>query len=153
MQNDIASRFLNCRGQFLAVEYISTSAKPAAAFKGVTLGKTVRTVARAGVDYANLAKVKEAVANGERGEVQPLPWGEWSRFPYTIAHKGKEYVRLYPVPNAHTEVVYTVNGERVTRETWAGYLTPAARASMNSGETPECITVAAENVRFPEPIE
>lgn len=143
-----ADKFMQCKGQFIAVEF-TTEKKPRAEFKGTVLAKRVRMVARAGIDFANLASVREGIANGERGEVQPLAWGEWDRFPYTIAHKGERYVRLYPVAGSVPTVAYTVNGETVDRDTYAGYLTPSDRAKMESGDRPECITVKESNCTFP----
>lgn len=141
--------FMACRGQFIAVEFTSTSTKPRAEFKGVSLAKRVRMVARAGIDFARMATVREGIANGERGEVQPLAWGEWESFPYVIAHKGERYYRLYPVAGSVPTVIYTVDGEEVSREVWAGYLTPSDRAKMESGDRPACITVKAGNCEFP----
>lgn len=141
-------KFMECKGSFLAVEF-TTEKAPRAEFKGTRLAKRVRMVARAGIDYANLSSVREGIASGERGEVQPLPWGEWFAFPYVIAHKGGYYFRLYPVAGSVPSVTYTVNGETVDRDTFAGYLTPSERAKMESGDRPDCFTVKAENCVFP----
>lgn len=141
-------KFMECKGAFLAVEF-TTDKAPRAEFKGTRLTKRVRMVARAGIDYANLSTVREGIASGERGEVQPLPWGEWFAFPYVIAHKGGYYFRLYPVAGSVPTVTYTVNGETVDRDTFAGYLTPSERAKMESGDRPDCFTVKAENCEFP----
>lgn len=144
-----ADRFFDCKGQFIAVEF-TTEKSPRAEFKGTRLARRVRMVARAGIDFANLATVRKGIANGERGEVQPLAWGEWDRFPYTIAHKGGMYYRLYPVASAVPTVTYTVNGGEVSRDEWMAYLTPSDRAKMESGDRPDCITVKAENCEFPD---
>jgi len=143
------SRFMQATGQFLTVEYTSTSTRPRAEFKGTVLAKRVRMVARAGVDFANLSAVKEGIESGERGEVQPLAWGDWFAFPYVISHKGGYYFRLYPVAGSKPTVIYSVDGEEVSREAWMGYLTPSDRAKMESGDRPDCITVKAENCEFP----
>ena len=76
---------------------------------------------RAGINYANLASVKEGIATGERGEVQPLPtWQEWELFPFILKHKtkGTEYVRLYPAAfdNLIPSVSYFRNGQPVDKE-------------------------------------
>jgi hypothetical protein len=142
-------RFMACKGQFIRVAYETVKAA-AAAHRGVTLTKRVSMVARAGVNYANLSSVREGIAAGERGEVQPLPWGEWVAFPYVIAHKGQTYFRLYPVAGSVPTVAYMVNGETVSREVWAGFLTPSERAKMESGDRPDCITVKAESCVFPD---
>lgn len=143
-----ADKFFDCKGQFLSVVFTTVKA-PRAEFKGTVLAKRVRMVARAGIDFANLSTVREGIASGERGEVQPLSWGEWDRFPYTITHKGGLYYRLYPVAGSVPTVIYTVDGVEVSREVWAGYLTPSERAKMESGDRPDCITVKAENCEFP----
>jgi len=76
---------------------------------------------RAGIDYANLASVKEGIATGERDEVQPLPtWQEWAQPPFILRHKsnGTEYVRLYPASfgNLVPVVAYFRNGVATTKE-------------------------------------
>ena len=144
----MSDKFFDCKGQFIAVEF-TTVKSPRAEFKGTILAKSVRMVARAGIDYARLAAVKAGIESGERGEVQPLAWGEWDRFPYTITHKGGMYYRLYPVAGSVPTVTYTVDGIEVSKESWMGYLTPSERAKMESGDRPECITVKAENCQFP----
>ena len=143
------SRFMQCKGQFLTVEYTSTSTRPRAEFKGAVLAKRVRMVVRAGIDFANLASTRKGIESGERGEVQPLSWGEWFAFPYVITHKGGHYFRLYHVEGNRPTVIYTVDGEEVSREAWLDYLTPSDRAKAESGDRPECITVKAENCEFP----
>ncbi len=84
----------------------------------LTIVKTVCGYVRAGIDYANLAAVKDGIASGERSEVGPLPWGEWVQFPFIISHKGNEYVRLYPASfdNLKDEVTYTIDGAPATAE-------------------------------------
>jgi hypothetical protein len=79
----------------------------------------------------------------------PSRGGEWFAFPYVITHKGGYYFRLYPVAGSRPTVIYTVDGEEVSREAWMGYLTPSERAKMESGDRPDCITVKAENCEFP----
>lgn len=142
------SRFMQATGQFLSVVF-TTEKSPRAEFKGTVLVKRVRMVARAGVQFANLATVREGIESGDRGEVQPLSWGEWFAYPYVIRHKGGYYFRLYPVAGSVPTVIYTVDGVEVSREVWAGYLTPSERAKMESGDRPDCITVKAENCEFP----
>jgi len=142
-------RFMQCAGYMLSVVF-TTEKKPAAAHKGVRLSKRVRGIFMAGTDYSRLPAVRDAIASGERGEVQPLPWGEWESFPYVIRHKGERYYRLYPVADTVLTVTYMVDGEEVSREVWAGFLTPSERAKMESGDRPDCITVKAGNCEFPD---
>jgi hypothetical protein len=107
--------------------------------------KKTTAYVRTGIDFANLASVKAGIASGERGEVQSLPWGEWARFPYIIAHKGQEYVRLYPASfaNLRPVVQYFQNGQPVAFEAVSGSL---LASELPSGEQPECFTVKAGDV-------
>jgi hypothetical protein len=142
-------RFMQCAGYCLAVVF-TTEKKPASAHKGVRLTKRVSGIFGAGKNYARLPAVRDAIASGERGEVQSLPWGEWESFPYVIRHKGEQYFRLYPVEGAVPTVTYMVDGKEVSKEVWMGFLTPSERAKMESGVCPDCITVKAGNCEFPD---
>lgn len=143
--DEILSKILSSKGQFVKAVWKSNP-KPAAAHKGVLLEKHTDAVCRAGINFANLSSVQDAIAAGERGEVQSLPWGEWKTFPYIIEHKGAEYVRLYPAEGAHCKTVYFVNGVQVDKDMFASYLTPSEAAKMSKGEKPECFTVKRENI-------
>jgi hypothetical protein len=134
--------FLAARGNFVKVSF-QTEKKPAAAHKGNTLQKFTTGVFRAGINFANLGSVKDAIANGERGAVQPLPWGEWQQFPYVIKHKESFYLRLYPAKNAKVETTYLVNGQITTKADFDSYLTPS---DAKSPDKFECFTVKCENV-------
>jgi hypothetical protein len=134
------------KGTFQAVSWRS-NVKPAAMHKAVLLEKITRAVVKAGIDYANLASVKQGIANGERGEVESLPWGEWKQFPYVITHKGKDYVRLYPAAQSNqVSVTYKANGQEISKESFLSYLTPSDQAKATSGERPACFTVTADNL-------
>ena len=149
----IKDKILNSRGQFVKVKWKSNPS-PAAPFKKThTLEKVTEGVVRAGIDYANLSSVKDAIASGSRGEVQPLPFGEWISFPYLIKHrpKGSEedviYVRLYPsihIPKS----LYYVNGENVDKETFATFLTPSESKKLlePTDNRPECFTIKEHNI-------
>ena len=138
-------KFLDCKGQFLKVCF-ETTKNPAARFKGTILRKRTSGVFRAGVDFAKLRAVEEGIAEGTRGPVQGLAWGEWLHFPYIIRHTGKGtiYLRLYPVPNNYPEVSYTVNGASVDKDTFNSYLTPSD--AKGSDEPLLCFSVNAENI-------
>ena len=133
------------KGQFVSATFKSEK-KPSASFKGVRLEKVIEGTFRAGINFANLGSVKEGIANGERGEVQPLPWGVWLKFPYTISHKEEIYVRLYPTENCRLKATYLVDGVEVDREKFLSYLTPSEQARANDGEKPECITIKKSNI-------
>jgi hypothetical protein len=131
-------------GQHIAVTFQSKS-KPSASHKGVELIKITSGAFRAGIDYANLSEVKQAIANGERGEVEQLPWGEWDKFPYSISHKGKTYFRFYPASGGLIQapkVKYLVNGEEVDKETYYEMMPPSSRKPNDK----PCFVVESENI-------
>lgn len=75
---------------------------------------------RVGVNYDNIAAVKEGRASGELpAENAGLPWGEWLEFPYTIGHKGETYVRCTLLNNGFRRApVFTLaDGTVVDKET------------------------------------
>lgn len=149
-----------CKGQFVRVEY-KTNVKLAAAHKDVQVIKHVEGIFRTGIDYAHKASVQAAIASGERGEVQSLPWGEWAVFPWIIAHKGAEYVRLYPVQSQHCTTRYEILKNGVPQPAILGtsikeqvseYLTPAEKEKLlnpdNDRAPLECITKKIEDVKI-----
>lgn len=140
--NNAIDAFLACKGQFASVTFKSNP-KPAAEFKGTNLEKVVTNTFRAGVNFANLASVKEGIANNERGEVQPLAWGEWVNFPFVIAHKGERFLRLTSA-GKKAFVVFKVNGVVVSKEEFESFLVPSAR-SENKTPT-EVISIKESNL-------
>lgn len=129
------------RGAFSPLVTWSSEIKPKAEFKALKLVKTTTAQIRAGINYANMQSVKDAIANDERGEVGPLPWGEWENFGYTITHKGERYVRLTPTLNSKPSVIFSVNGKQVSRSEFAAYLTPSDSKKLLNPEPPACFTV------------
>jgi hypothetical protein len=117
----------------------TTEVKPAAAHKGTRLSKRTSAQVLTGAEYASLA------VNNER-ETGDLPWGEWAEglYPYVITHKGRDYARLYTVEGTLASAYY-VNDERVTREAFNEYLTPAARKPKRS--VGGVLTIKIENIR------
>ena len=140
--NNAIDAFLACKGQFASVTFKSNP-KPAAAFKGVILEKIVSNVFRAGVDFANLASVKDGIAKNERGEVQPLAWGSWVNFPFVIEHKGERFLRLTSA-GKKAFVVFKVNGVTVGKDEFESFLVPSAR-SENKVAT-EVISIKESNL-------
>lgn len=120
----------------------------------MTIEKETSCFVRAGIDYANLASVKQGIESGERGEIQPLKWGTWAQFPFIITHtpKGtteqKEYVRLYPATfenlKKKTVVRYFVDGKLATEEE----VKPFCLASefRERDEEAVCFTIKAESL-------
>ena len=103
----------------LDVEWTST-VKPAAAHKGVTLTKVVSATVLTGVEYPKLR------VNAER-ETGELPWGQWAVYPWLIWHAGTWYARLNTVDGT-LKTTHFVDGLPVSREDFESYLTPSGRA-------------------------
>jgi hypothetical protein len=122
--------------------------RPMKTRKDVPMSIVKRTCAyvRAGIDYANLRTVKEGVESGERNEVQGLKWGAWSEFPFIIAHKGVDYVRLYPAvfANLKPTVEYSIDGKPATRAEIEPYCL-ASEFRERDEETP-CFTLKADSI-------
>lgn len=141
---DIVSLLKGHKGQHIRAVW----QRPLKTRKGINslVLKRVCYHVRAGIDYANLATVKDAIANGERGQVQPLPWGEWVSFPFIIGHKGAHYVRLYPASfdNLTPSVEYTLDGKFVDRTD----VEPLCLASefRREDDNPPCFTLRAETL-------
>lgn len=143
---EIVSNVRNRKGQHVR----ATWQRVAKTFKDCPLLIVKRTSAyvRAGIEYANLALVKDAVASGERGEVESLPWGEWADYPFIIAHKGKEYVRLYPAvfDNLSTpSVEWSIDGKPATYAQVEPFLL-ASEKRKDDDDKPLCFTLKAEDV-------
>ena len=153
-------KFLTTKGQFVRVAWESEK-KPASEHKNVKLVKKSSGVFRAGINFSKLGSVIDGIRDGERGEVQKLPWGKWKQFPYIIEHKDTEYVRLYPPGDTITnddgttkrvsdwgrakmEVEYFVDGKPVDKKTFNGYLTPSE--ANKDGDLPDCFTVKRSNL-------
>lgn len=106
------------KGQHVAI----TWRKELKTRKGIAakVEKQTRAYVRAGIEYANLASVKEGIADGTRAEVGPLQvWQEWAEAPFILRHKtnGTEYVRLYPAAfdNLKPHSEYFLNGALVDK--------------------------------------
>lgn len=147
----IVSTLQNHKGQHVR----ATWKRQLKTLKGVvhTVEKQTSAWVRAGIDYANLSKVKEGIETGERGEVQPLKFGFWVQFPFIIRHtpKGSEspvdYVRLYPATFANLKtpaVEYFIDGKPATAED----VRPLCLASEFREREDEllCFTLKAESV-------
>lgn len=158
--NDIFQKILDSKGRFVKVRYKSNP-KPKAEFKGTNLEKITTTVIRAGVDYSELSSVKDAIAAGTRGEVEPLPFGEWysdgerSYFPYIISHTPKDsdknvfYLRLTVSQNSnhHPKSIYYVDNQVVTKEEFSKYLTNSEAAKLLGESTaPPVYNIKLENL-------
>ena len=111
--------------------------------------KRTSAYVRAGIAYANLAVVKEAIATGERGEVEQITWAEWIQYPFILRHKRtmQEYVRLYPASfdNLKAEVEWSIDGKPATYGQVAPYLLAKEKHKDNES-APLCFTLKAEDV-------
>jgi len=125
---NVIDAFLANKGQFASVTFKSNPS-PSADFKGVSLEKITTGVFRSGVDFANLTSTQTAIANGERGAVQPLSYGEWIKFPYVIGHNGKRLLRLTKVNGQKSKSTFKVNGVEVSKEEFENYLVPSKRSA------------------------
>jgi hypothetical protein len=144
----IKQNLLNAKGQFCAVKWESI-VKTSAQFNDLVLTKITQAVVKSGIDFGNLKTVKDGIESGERSEVGSLPWGEWIEFPYTIGHKGNEYVRLYPSVQNIPQVQYFVDGLQVSKANFASYLTASSADRMlnfDVSNQPECFTIKADNI-------
>jgi hypothetical protein len=152
----VRDKILNAKGNFVKAAWKSNP-KPKAEHKNVLLEKRSVAVVQAGVNYANLSAVKDAIAAGERGEVQELPWGQWyedkltkkSWFPYVIEHKDELYLRLYPSQgnNHKTQTVFYADGKEVTKDEFATYLTNSdAKKLLEPEKDLLCFTIKLDNL-------
>jgi len=154
---DVRDKLLNSKGQFVKASWKSNP-KPSAANKGVLLEKHTVAVVQTGVEYANLSSVQQGIADGERGEVQELPWGEWyvdpltkkSWYPHVITHKDTLYLRMYPsgANNHIPKSEFLVDGVVVDKTQFASYLAPAAAKKLldPTEEQVPCFNIKVENV-------
>jgi hypothetical protein len=111
--------------------------------------KQTTAFVRAGINYANLASVREGIESGERGEVQPLPaWCEWEQAPFILRHKtnGTQYVRLYPstFANLAPSVRYFVNGNETDEN--GAKLYCLASEFREREESPACFMVKCDSI-------
>jgi hypothetical protein len=121
----------------IGVEW-QTEVQPAAKWRRHVLTKISRAVAMTGVEYKDLA------VNAET-ETGPLPWGEWSQYPYVITHKERDYLRIYTADGT-IKTTYYVDGIDVSWDEFSAYLTPSQRVRTRpNGGT---LTIKASNVRL-----
>ena len=145
---EILNRLLKSKGTHTTVRY-QTEDKPAAAFKGTALKRIVRGAFRSGIAFENLNDVKEAIAAGDRGEVQSLPWGEWKQYPHIITHKGKDYIRIYPAVGSgqFPSTTYLVDGVEVEKEFYLTFLTESDRKKKtNPDDAPLTMSLNVYNI-------
>jgi len=116
------------------------------------IAKRVRAYVRAGINYSNLKVVKQGIAAGLRGPVQPLPWGQWRPGfePFIIDHETKkgelrEYIRLYPAVFhnlSNPEVEWTLDGKPATY----GQVEPYITAAEKRQDERDCFNVNVDHI-------
>ncbi len=143
---DIVKTLKNHKGQHIQACW----RRQAKTRKGVSgIEKQTCAYVRSGIDYANLGVVKQGIASGERGDVQPLPWGNWLEFPFLIEHKGEHYVRLYPASfqNLKPSVQWFRDGNPVELADIKESLLASEYTTYSDNE-PVCFTIRANDVVF-----
>lgn len=146
----LIERLNDKRGQALNVRLVST-VPCLAAYRSNIVQKVTSMTVISGIGFENRKDIREAIENGERGEVQPLPWGNWKQYPFVIEHNGKDYLRLYLPSKAQIEsgfykpttVQFTCNGKEITREDAIALCGSKAQAKENEQGV---MTVKAENL-------
>lgn len=90
--------------------------------------------------------MKSVQGKRESGELPQenagLPWGEWKEYPYTISHKGNEYLRASITPTTKIKTVYKLNGKEVDKTE----IEKLVRAE-SKGSKPDVLTVNIENIK------
>ena len=123
------------------------------AYNGHLIQKISELTIVSGISFENRTDIKTAIEQGERGEVQPLKWGAWTKFPFVIGHKGADYIRLYLPSKAQqeigfkreTSVKFLLNGREITRDEAITYCGSKAETRENEQGV---MTVKAENLAF-----
>jgi hypothetical protein len=149
----IVEKLQDKRGQSLNVRLVSNVDCLAAHRSNLVQKVTLMTVV-SGVSFENRKDIREAIEAGERGEIQPLAWGEWIQFPFVISHKGQDYIRLYLPSQAQqaagfgkTTVQFICNGQPITRN--EAILLCGSKAQARENES-GCMTVKADNLAIVE---
>lgn len=123
--------------------------------ENVIVTKETFTYIRKGIEYDNMASVKEKRENGTLPtENAGLPWGEWIEGLEGIAitHKGNEYVRLYPQSLIVPTVKYFANGVETSKDELVanGYVsksTFAPKLDKNGNPTTtDCYTIKTTSI-------
>ena len=136
-------RLMGLKGQFASIRTV----RPLKVRKGkAEILKDSTFTCRVGVNYDNIAAVKEGRAGGTLpAENAGLPWGEWCVFPYVIAHKGAHYFRCTSVhnDNAIPRVTYTRNGVEITK---AEAMVDGLASEFYDKDGTEVFTVKVESI-------
>jgi hypothetical protein len=142
MNEQILEKILSRKGQIATIR----TARPMKVRKGMPeIIKHSEFQCRVGVNYDNIAVVKEKRADGRLPEEnQGLPWGEWEIFPFVIRHGAEKYVRCTVLRNGfHRPPVYTVNGAEISADEAKGM---ALASEFRPSEDNDVFTVKVSSV-------
>ena len=149
---EIIEKIQDKKGASLNVQIVS-QVETLAAHREKLVEKITRLTIVSGIAFGNRKDIKDAIAAGERGEVQPLAWGAWQQFPFHISHKGQDYIRLF-LPSKEqqaagfirpTMVQFRIDGRTATREEAIEICGSKAAARANEQGV---MTVKASGVSF-----
>lgn len=96
---------------------------------------------------------ENAVNNRTEGDfegtfvAEPLPWGTWRKFPYTIENKGKNYVRFYTTASTTSNTTYYLDGNKVVEPTEIEAIKAAFRQKKESAKQQAVGVVGEEQVK------
>jgi hypothetical protein len=101
--------------------------------------------ARLGINYDNMASVKEKRDNGILPEQnQGLPWGNWKVYPYIIEHNGKEYIRFSKVNSSmKNESHYYRDGIEISKDEMK---MDSLASEYNSKGELDCFNIPVDNI-------
>ena len=143
---NIARVVMNARkGAFSSMEW-EKELPVRASFKNTyKVTKVTNAVVRFGVEYDNIGAVQNKRENGTLPTQNAgLTWGEWSIYPYFIKHKGADYVRCTLSKTNPIRTSYFINGRPATK---AECETICTKAAFSSGNSPDVLTIKADNIR------
>lgn len=148
--SEVLNKILTCKGQHVTIRFKSNPepASPKKVNAGIVLEKETLGAFKAGINYANIKEVREAIEAGERGPVQAPKGKKWKQFPHILESlkTGEELVRLYPSSgsNQRPSVIYRVNGNEVSKDDFLSYLPESKRQSNSADKT--CFDCRVSNI-------
>jgi hypothetical protein len=136
---------LNLKGQVISLQ-IGRPAKMRQKVESSPVYKFSKLVCRVGIDYSNIAAVKEKQSNGTLpSETQPRSWGTYVVFPYVIFHRDQLYFHFSTFPsNNKTEVVWVRDNKVVDIEEVKRVC--LASETFERETTLDCFDLAVEHI-------
>jgi len=122
----VLATVLPLKGQFVAIEW-EREAKTLKRSNPPAILKRTKAVVRFGVNYDNIARVKEGREDGTLPAENPgMSWGTWVEgcVNYLKEHNGKYYLRCTIIHNdaCKPKVAWTANGEAVEKDSILDFL-------------------------------